>query len=116
MKWVLLIQICSLIDGTCGQNMQYPYPITSFYDCQRIAYDKANGWLDNMKKETVNENLLAYKAECILANPVDEAPESETRIHDLHKTPRHVLIFYGNQDPSEARYPAETPSDRLKNR
>jgi hypothetical protein len=116
MKWVLLIQICSLIDGTCGQNMQYPYPITSFYDCQRIAYDKANEWLDKMEKETVNENLLAYKAECVLLEPVDETPESKPRVHQLHKSPRHVLIFNSNQDPSEARYPGETPSDRLKNR
>jgi len=116
MKWILIVQICSLIDGTCGNNMQFPYPITSFYDCQRIAYDKGQDWLSKMNKETVNENLLAYKAECILANPVDEAPKSKTRVHDLHERPRHVLIFYSNQDPAEARYPAETPSDRLIDR
>ena len=96
--------------------MQFPQPIKTFYDCQRIAYDKGQEWLGKMNKETVNENLLAYKAECILANPVNESPESKPRVHQLHQSPRHVLIFNSNQDPSEARYPGETPSNRLIDR
>ena len=116
MYWILLIQICSIADALCGQPMQFPQPIKTFYDCQRIAYDLGQEWLSKMDKDTVNEHRLAYKVECVLTEPVDETPESKPRVHQLHKSPRHVLIFYGNQDPSEARYPGETPSHGLKNR
>lgn len=116
MGWVLLIKICSLVEGVCGETLQFPAPIKSFYDCQRIAYDLGQDWLSKMDKEEVNENQLAYKIQCILPEPVEESPESKPRVHHLHKTPRHVLVFYSNQDPSEARYPGETPSDRLINR
>lgn len=116
MNWVLLIQICSVVDNYCGETMQFPKPIKTFYDCQRIAYDLGKDWLDKMNKDTVNKHRLAYKVECILPKPIDKSPESKSRVHQLHERPRHVLIFYGNQDPSEARYPAETPSDSLINR
>jgi len=110
------MQICSISDGVCGKTMQFPAPIESFYDCQRIAYDLGQDWLSKMDKDTVNEHRLAYKVECILPKPVDESPESKPRVHQLHKSPRHVLIFNSDQDPSEARYPGESPSYGLKNR
>jgi hypothetical protein len=116
MEWILLIQICSIIEKSCGEMMQFPKPIKTFYDCQRIAYDVGAEWLGKMEKDNVNKHRLAIKVECVLPKPIDKAPESKPRVHHLHETPRHVLIFYGNQDPSEARYPAKTPSDRLKNR
>ena len=116
MGWILLIQICSIADKLCGQPMQFPQPIKTFYDCQRIAYDLGQEWLSKMDKDTVNEHRLAYKVECVLPKPVNESPKGKPTIHKLHETPRYVLIFNGNQDPAEARYPAKTPSDRLKNR
>jgi hypothetical protein len=116
MGWILLIQICSIVDNYCGETMQFPKPIKTFYDCQRIAYDLGQDWLGKMDKDTVNKHRLAYKVECILPKPVDEAPESKPRVHHLHETPRHVLIFNSNQDPAEAGYPRKTPSDSLIDR
>jgi hypothetical protein len=105
MDWILLIQICSIIEKTCGKVMQFPKPIETFYDCQRIAYDVGGEWLTKMKKDEINKYRLAIKVECVLPKPVDKAPKSKPRVHQLHETPRYVLIFNGNQDPAEARYP-----------
>ena len=116
MDWILLIQICSIIKNECGATMQFPKPIKTFYDCQRIAYDVGADWLQKMKKDEVNKHRLAVRVECVLPKPVDQSPESKSRVHQLHETPRYVLIFNGNQDPAEARYPAEAPTDRLKHR
>lgn len=114
MGWILLFQVCSMIAKECGTMMQFPNKIESFYDCQRIAYDIGADWLTEMKKEDVNKHRLAFKVECVLPKPVDQSPEGEPRVHKLHETPRHVLVFYSDQDPSEARYPAKTPSYSLK--
>ena len=116
MDWILLIQICSIIKNECGATMQFPKPIKTFYDCQRIAYDVGADWLQKMKKDEVNKHRLAVRVECVLPKPVDQSPESKSRVHQLHETPRYVLIFNGNQDPAEARYPGKSPPYRLKDR
>jgi hypothetical protein len=69
MKWVLIIQICSFIEGSCAPEMQFPAPITSFYDCQAIAFDVAKDWIEGMDKNLVNDKELIIKTTCASMKP-----------------------------------------------
>lgn len=69
MKWILILQICSAIENSCAPQMQFPVPITSFYDCQAIAFDVGKDWITSMDKDLVNEKQITLKTYCIPTKP-----------------------------------------------
>jgi len=69
MKWILILQICSIVERSCAPEMQFPAPITSFYDCQAIAFDAAKDWIEGMDKDLVNNKEIIIRTTCSPMKP-----------------------------------------------
>lgn len=64
MKYVLILYLCSLIDGQCGGQKVMPFEYPSHYHCAIAGHQSSVNELFAIGKEAVNEGKIAIQFEC----------------------------------------------------
>jgi len=72
MKFVLIIQLCSALSGTCEKPYSPAIIFDTFYNCGIGGYSIAGSKIKEMKQELVNKNKLYVKFGCIEKNVEEE--------------------------------------------
>ena len=66
MKYVLIIWVCSFLQGNaCLAPIEYTTTYDSWYECSREAHTQSKKILANMGFKVVNEAKLATKYNCM---------------------------------------------------
>tara|TARA_R110000822_G_scaffold26240_1_gene79103 strand:+ start:386 stop:598 length:213 start_codon:yes stop_codon:yes gene_type:complete len=64
MKFLLLISICSFIDGTCLEPIKYPKYFDDWKTCTISALEISKDMLMEQDKDLVNNYYLATQFSC----------------------------------------------------
>jgi hypothetical protein len=64
MKFILILYVCSMTSGQCPGSSYLPYEFNSHVDCILAGYQQSYKALEELDKNTVNEQRLAIKFEC----------------------------------------------------
>ena len=65
MKYVLILWVCSFIQGNaCKAPMEYPTMYNSWYECSRDAHVKSVKLLSKMGYKNVNDYKVGTKYHC----------------------------------------------------
>ena len=64
MKFMLVMYICSVVAGQCGEGIQDPIIYTTHKDCALAGYTKSIEVLTDMDEKDVNTNRLFFSFTC----------------------------------------------------
>ena len=65
MKYILIIWVCSFMQGTaCLAPMKYPTAYDSWYECSRVAHSESMKILSKMGYAYVNKYQIGTKYQC----------------------------------------------------
>ena len=72
MKYILIMQLCSALSGTCEKPYTPNINFGTFYDCGISGYSIAGSTIKGMKQELVNKDKLYVRFGCIENNLEEE--------------------------------------------
>lgn len=64
-EYILLIQVCSIIDKTCNQNRRYPKNIETHHECVIKGYDIGLEIAKSLNKEITNKKKIYVTFSCM---------------------------------------------------
>ncbi len=64
MKFILILYVCSLVDGKCPVSSYLPYEFNNHLSCALAGYQYSYKALVELDPETVNKEKLVVKFEC----------------------------------------------------
>ena len=66
MKYILIILVCSFLEGrpACLPPVEYPIQFNSWYECSRTAHKESLLLMTKMGYKYVNDNKIAMKYTC----------------------------------------------------
>ena len=72
MKFILMIWVCSFLDGKvdCLPPVEYPKYQNSWYECQRLAQKESLTLMSKMGYKYVNDNKIGIKYYCKLVETI----------------------------------------------
>ena len=65
MKFVLIMQLCSALSGTCQEAYKPAIQFGTFYDCGISGYSIASSTIKKMDRELVEKDKLYVRFGCI---------------------------------------------------
>ena len=72
MKYMLIMQLCSALTGSCQEPYRAGIEFNNFYDCGVSGYSIAGTTIKQMNKELISENKLYLRFGCIEQNLEEE--------------------------------------------
>jgi len=63
-KYILIINICSTLDGSCLPSLQKDILFNTHYDCAVAGYQHSQTLLRTFGKERVNESKILISFNC----------------------------------------------------
>ena len=72
MKYILIMQLCSALSGTCEKPYTPSITFDTFYYCGISGYSIAGSTIKEMKQELVNKNKMYVRFGCIEKNIQEE--------------------------------------------
>ena len=72
MKFVLIMQICSALSGTCEEPYSPAIKFGTFYNCGISGYSIAGSTIKQMNVDKVNKDKLYVRFGCIEKNVEEE--------------------------------------------
>ena len=70
MKFLLTMQICSLMSGECGQAMQRAMPLNSFHECIMAGHLNSMNVYQKLGPEFTNQDKTFIKFWCTESNTI----------------------------------------------
>jgi hypothetical protein len=68
MKFALVMYICSVVAGQCGDGIKDPMVYPTHKDCAIAGYTKSLEIITDMDETDVNKNKLFFSFTCTQAN------------------------------------------------
>ena len=68
MKFIIIMQICSALSGTCQEAYKPTIQFGTFYDCGIGGYSIAGSTIEKIDRELVEKNKLYVRFGCIEQN------------------------------------------------
>ena len=72
MKFVIIMQICSALSGTCQEAYKPAIQFGTFYDCGISGYSIAGSAIKKMDRKLVEKDKLYVRFGCIEQNLEEE--------------------------------------------
>jgi len=72
MKFVIIMQICSALSGTCQEAYKPAIEFGTFYDCGISGYNIAGSAIKKIDQKLVEKNKLYVRFGCIEQNLKEE--------------------------------------------
>ena len=64
MKFILLISVCSFLESTCKDPVEFNLQFNTWKECAMAALDTSQKYLDLQDEATINKYRLATKFSC----------------------------------------------------
>ena len=65
MKFVLIMQLCSVLSGTCQEPYRPAIEFGTFYDCGISGYSIASSTIKKMDRDLIEKNKLYVRFGCM---------------------------------------------------
>jgi len=64
MKFILVIQLCSIVAGACDNPLTIDKPFNSYRDCAIFGYEMSSKYLQQMNPDELNKQQIYTKFYC----------------------------------------------------